>query len=166
MKILWDAGPDVLACETIPSLPEAEAILESLHQLPGARAWFSFTCRNDRHTSHGEEFSECVRRLNHEPQVVAIGVNCTAPGRLASLIRIARSETNKPVVVYPNSGRKWDAVQRAWIGPQDERDLGALAKTWRQEGAGWIGGCCGTTPDDIRRIDDALRNSGSLQQLA
>jgi len=152
LRILWEARPDVLACETIPSFEEAEALVECLHELPEATAWFTFTCSDDRHTGHGEEFGDCVRWLDRETQAVAIGVNCTAPGLVASLIRIAREETEKPIVVYPNSGRRWDAAQRTWVGPESERDFGALAKSWRQAGARWIGGCCGTTPEDVRKI--------------
>ena len=43
------------------------------------------------------------------PEIVAVGVNCCAPADVLAAVRIARSVTGKPVIVYPNSGESWDA---------------------------------------------------------
>ena len=153
MEILADAGPDLLACETIPSLLEAEAILHCLERLPNAQAWFTFACLDGKHVGHGEEFRDCVRVLNQAQQVVAIGVNCTPPQHVTSLIREACGVTAKAIVVYPNAGRRWDASSRQWMGPESRSAaIEDLACEWRSEGAHWIGGCCGTTPEDVARI--------------
>ncbi len=156
MAILADAGADLLACETIPSQIEATAILECLSFLPTKKAWFSFQCRDEKRIAHGELLGDCARMLNASPQVVAVGVNCTAPQHVASLIREIRSATKKPIVVYPNAGRRWDAKARAWTGSAPDFNLGQLAKEWSSLGAMWIGGCCGTTPEDIRGVAQAL----------
>ena len=50
-------APDVLAFETLPSLDEALAIGEAL------AAWFCFTCKDDRHVTHGELLSECTAEV-------------------------------------------------------------------------------------------------------
>ena len=156
MTVLVNSNPDLLACETIPSLEEAHAILHCLHEHPNTRAWFSFCCRDDRHISHGEEISACARLLDSEPQVVAVGVNCTPPQFVASLINQIRSGTTKPIVVYPNSGRPWDAVNRRWLDLPDAPPFASFAPSWRNAGAAWIGGCCGTAPDDIAAIRRSL----------
>lgn len=155
MQVLASAQPDLLACETIPALEEVRAILECLHALPGAKAWFTFSCRDERHISHGEELRECARLLHAELQVVAMGVNCTAPKYVASLVREVAAVTSKPIVVYPNSGRQWDAASRQWLGPGGGAFV-QLANTWREAGASWIGGCCGTGPEDIASLRDLL----------
>jgi len=156
MSVLLSAGSDLLACETIPSLDEARAILQCLREHPHARAWFSFCCRDGRHVSHGEEISACAHLFDREPQVVAIGVNCTPPQFAAPLIEEIRSATAKPVVAYPNSGRPWDAVNRRWLDVPNAPPFASFAEAWRTAGASWIGGCCGTTPDDIRQIRQTL----------
>jgi homocysteine S-methyltransferase len=157
MAILTTAGADLLACETIPSQIEAKAILDCLSSLPEAKAWFSFQCRNGTQAAHGELVSDCARMLDISPQVVAIGVNCTAPHYVAWLIREIRSATKKPIVVYPNAGRRWDANARTWTGDAPDFDLGEFAQEWKALGAQWIGGCCGTTPEDIRGVARALK---------
>ena len=159
ISVLFSAGPDLLACETIPSLEEARAILQCLREHPHARAWFSFCCRDGRHISHGEQIAACARLLDREPQVVAIGINCTPPQFAASLINEIRSATAKPVVVYPNSGRPWDAINRCWLDVPHAPPFASFAEAWRSAGAIWIGGCCGTTPDDIRQIRQALASA-------
>ena len=149
---LDQAQPDLLACETLPSGDEADVLMQVLRHFPTLPAWFSFTCANERLTAHGEEIAECARVLDRERQVVGIGVNCTAPQYVAGLIGELRNATRKPIVVYPNAGRTWDARARAWVGETVEADWGKLALDWYDRGARWIGGCCGTTPETIRAM--------------
>lgn len=148
--VLADAGADLLACETIPSRIEAAALVRLLGERPDARAWVTFSCRDGRHTSAGDSIAACARWLDEVPQVVAIGVNCVAPGLVESLIHELGTGTTKPIVVYPNSGETWDAVAQCWVGTAD-RFTGYVPR-WLEAGARWIGGCCRTTPDDIRSV--------------
>ncbi len=152
LAVLAGAGADILACETIPSLDEARALVTVLRRVPSARAWLSFTSRDDRHTAHGEPLADCARELDAEPQVVALGVNCVPPGRAASLIGELRRGTTKPIVVYPNSGEVWDGQAQCWHGSATARPFRELAREWIAAGATWVGGCCRTTPETIRAI--------------
>jgi homocysteine S-methyltransferase len=158
LSCLSKAEPDIFACETIPSWQEAEIILQALLPYPEIPAWFSFTCRDSLHTAHGELIRDCARTLSSHSQVSAIGVNCTAPAHISSLIAEIRAHTDKPIVAYPNSGQTWDAVARAWLGNSSAHSWGEQAVEWVHRGANWIGGCCGTTPEDIRQIRVALQS--------
>lgn len=150
LAILVSAGPDILACETLPLLDEARAILDDLRRYPDAGAWISFSCKDAEHTCGGDAIADCARLLDKESQVAAIGVNCTAPQYVADLIRNIRAHTAKPVVVYPNTGETYDAVTKTWHGsPTPYHDF---VRQWYKAGARLIGGCCRTTPDDIRGI--------------
>jgi homocysteine S-methyltransferase len=93
---------------------------------------------------------------NRSDEVVAVGVNCTAPRYVADLLRAARSATAKPLLCYPNSGEAWDPLRNCWIGSTGITDFRAPAQQWRAAGATLIGGCCRTTPDDIRDIREGL----------
>jgi homocysteine S-methyltransferase len=148
--VLADAGADLLACETIPSRIEAAALVRLLGERPDAKAWVTFSCRDGRHTSAGDSIAECAHWLDGVPQVVAIGVNCVAPELVESLIHELGTGTSKPIVVYPNSGETWDAVAQCWVGTADR--FTAYVPRWLGAGASWIGGCCRTTPDDIRSV--------------
>ena len=156
LALLLEAKPDILACETLPLFREAEAILDNLKKHPDAQAWISFTCKDGRSTCGGDKIADCARFLDKEPQVAAIGVNCTAPEFVADLIREIRTYTEKPVAVYPNSGETYDAADKNWKG--ESQPFYAYVKTWYEAGARLIGGCCRTTPEDIKGIA-SLRQS-------
>ncbi|MCC6136424.1 MAG: homocysteine S-methyltransferase [Candidatus Contendobacter sp.] len=152
LAALLDAGPDLLACETIPCFAEARALARLLIEFPAACAWFSFTAKDDVHLCHGEPLAECAAWLNDQPQVVAVGLNCTAPGHILALIQAIRTATDKPVVVYPNSGETYQPESHDWQGVSSSASFAAEAEHWYAGGARIIGGCCRTTPEHIRAI--------------
>ena len=67
--------------------------------------------------------------------------------------------SGKPVVVYPNSGERWDAPARRWTGspglPVD------AVRTWLDAGAQLVGGCCRVGPDDVAAVAGAVRGWAS-----
>jgi homocysteine S-methyltransferase len=152
IKALLEAGADLLACETIPSFLEAQAIARLLKEFPDATAWFSFSGRDEKHISEGQVFADCAEQLGNHPQIAAIGVNCTSPKYVSSLIRAAKRMTEKPLLVYPNSGETYNAETNDWNGERIAGSFGNQAREWYDAGARLIGGCCRTTPQDIRVI--------------
>ncbi|MCB1778372.1 MAG: homocysteine S-methyltransferase, partial [Candidatus Competibacteraceae bacterium] len=152
LAALLEAGPDLLACETLPCFMEARALARLLAEFPEACAWFSFSARDGAHTCHGERLADCAAWLDQMPQAVAIGVNCTAPRHIPTLIAAIRAASAKPIVVYPNSGETYDAARHDWSGPATDATFAAAARDWYAGGARLIGGCCRTTPEYIREI--------------
>ena len=156
LQVLVDAGVEVLACETIPSLEEAQALVEAMSGWPELTAWLSFSARSPQQVSDGTPIASCAAFLDGQPQVVAVGVNCTAVQHVTPLLRRLAAETDKPLVAYPNSGEVYDAEQQRWRGDASAADFGALAGEWHAAGARLIGGCCRTGPTQIRAVAQAL----------
>jgi homocysteine S-methyltransferase len=156
LRVLADAGADLLACETIPSLREARVLAHLLQEFPDACAWISFSCKDGEHTCEGDPIGRCAAELQRFPQVVAVGVNCTPPQYITPLLRRMHDETDKPLVVYPNSGEFYDASSKQWSGNSGRLKFGEQAPCWHAEGARLIGGCCRTGPDDIRRVKQCV----------
>jgi homocysteine S-methyltransferase len=156
IAVLAKSNADLLAFETLPSLEEARAIGEALKPWPNLAAWFTFVCPDYRaaglQVAHGESLRECAALAAGIPQTIAIGLNCTQPIWIPSLIAELRHASNKPIVVYPNSGEDWDAQARCWTGSSDPAEFGQQAQQWYAAGAQLIGGCCRTRPDHIRQI--------------
>lgn len=152
MSVLVEAGADMLACETIPCLVEAGALARLLTEFPNITAWFTFTAHDGMHISHGETLVQCAAFLDSHPQVAAIGVNCTSPIYINDLISSARAATQKPIIVYPNSGEVYDAPNNRWLGETSCDAFGMQAQDWYASGARVLGGCCRTTPAHIREI--------------
>ena len=140
---LLEAGPDVLALETVPSIREVAALAELLTEFPGVEAWMTFCCRDGARLSDGTPVEEAVRIAADGGRVVAVGVNCTAPEHVDSLLERIRACTDLPMVAYPNRGANG-------FSP-------AAVAGWRERGARAIGGCCGVGPDAIAAIARTLR---------
>ena len=157
LAALLAAGPDILACETLPRLLEAQALARLLAEFPEASAWISFSARDGAHTCHGEQMTDCAAALDACPQVAAIGVNCTAPQYIPALIDAIRAATNKPIVVYPNSGEVYDSARRCWQGIGAVAAFAEQAREWAAHGARIIGGCCRTGPEHIRALATWVR---------
>lgn len=152
-----DEAPDLLAFETFPSLEEARAVGEAFAPWPELKAWFSFSCRDEQLVSHGERVADCAALVASFPQTVAIGVNCIPPRWIPALIAELQSGSDKPIVVYPNSGEGWDAERRAWTGVTDPDGFGAHSAKWFKAGAQMVGGCCRTRPAHIREVAHAVQ---------
>jgi homocysteine S-methyltransferase len=153
LDVLVDAAPDLLAVETVPDADEAQALVAALAGSP-VPAWLSYSVAGDR-TRAGQPLAEAFAVLAAAPEVVAVGVNCCAPGDVGPAVAAARAATGKPVVVYPNSGERWDARARRWVGPAGFD--AAQAAGWVAAGAAAVGGCCRIGPAAIAALARALR---------
>ncbi|NIM02085.1 MAG: homocysteine S-methyltransferase [Acidobacteria bacterium] len=157
-ELLAASEVDLLACETIPSFPEAQALLRLLDETPARWAWLSFSCRDEVRISDGTPFVDAVKLCDGHARVAAVGVNCTPPALISPLIRIARDHTDSPVVVYPNSGERYDARSKSWAPGEPTEAWADRAAEWIELGAAVVGGCCRTGPGEIaalRRLADA-----------
>ncbi|HWL97940.1 MAG TPA: homocysteine S-methyltransferase [Nocardioidaceae bacterium] len=148
LELLAEAGPDLLAVETIPDADEAEVLVDLVDDL-GLPAWLSYSI-DGLVTRAGQPLHDAFVAAAAGTYVFAVGVNCCRPGDVLPALQIARSATDKPLVAYPNSGETWDAAVRGWSGPP-AYDV-TLAPAWVAAGAKYVGGCCRVGPDDIARL--------------
>jgi homocysteine S-methyltransferase len=158
IEALIEAGADLLAFETIPTVREADVLLRLLdgYAIP---AWLSYSCRDGASTSAGEPIADALALGDH-PRIVAVGINCTAPRHLPALLAAARAATDRPLIAYPNGGDRWDPAARRWVADAGGAYEPATVASWSGLGATWLGGCCGTGPAEIAAL------SGSLADLA
>ncbi|WP_235031938.1 homocysteine S-methyltransferase [Actinacidiphila yanglinensis] len=156
IEALAAAGPDVLALETVPDVDEGEAMLRAAEGA-GVPVWLSYTIEGGL-TRAGQRLEEAFALVAGRDEVVAVGVNCCAPGEVGDAVRLAAEVTGKPVVAYPNSGEQWDAEGRHWVGGTTFDP--ALVTGWRRAGARLVGGCCRVGPTGIAGISAALRAGG------
>ncbi|KAL2519074.1 Homocysteine S-methyltransferase 1 [Abeliophyllum distichum] len=160
LQVLVEAGPDLLAFETIPNKLEARACVELLEeeniQIP---SWICFSCVDGESAPSGESFKECLDVINKSNKVSAVGINCAPPHFILSLIQRFKELTDKAIVVYPNSGEIWDGTAKKWLPSKcfDDEKFVQFALKWRDAGAKLIGGCCRTTPSTVRSISKALK---------
>jgi homocysteine S-methyltransferase len=137
LEILISTSPDYLALETMPDTFEVEVLLNLLTDCP-IPFWISYSCKEGNQTNAGQSFQSAVDLAQ---SAMAVGINCTKPELIGDLLRSAKS--NKPYVVYPNSGRVWDAQNKVWTGSAAVGFSNDLIRQWVAAGAEIVGGCCG-----------------------
>jgi homocysteine S-methyltransferase len=157
LDVLVNTDPDVLALETVPDVDEALALATVLAGSP-VPAWLSYSVSGTC-TRAGQPLAEAFAAVADVPEIVAIGVNCCTAADVSPAIATARAVTGKPVVVYPNSGERWDAQRHRWVGPSRFRPVEAAA--WVALGAAGVGGCCRVGPDEIAGIVRAVDASSA-----
>lgn len=158
MKLLLQANPDLLACETVPCLTEAKVLSDLIMEF-AAPAWISFSCRDGQHLSSGETISEAAWILKDNPYLFALGINCSSPAHINSLIGEIQKHWSNRIVVYPNSGEHYDVSSGSWYGTADPLSCATAATSWQRKGADIIGGCCRMGPSHIQAIGDAVQAS-------
>ena len=154
IALLAESGVDILALETIPCLAEVEALLAEIDG-SSQPCWLSITCSGDR-TRAGEPAAEAFSLARDVQEIIAVGVNCIDPADAYPLVCTASESSGKPIVVYPNSGERWDPRIRAWVGPAVYRPTDV--KDWISAGARLVGGCCRVGPAEIRAMRDLVRD--------
>jgi homocysteine S-methyltransferase len=181
-NILAESGVDLLACETIPCVAEARAFRDLLSLEESSeetdvnrcdQGWISCSCRSGHALNSGEEFEDVIRLFTDPSETSnttllsswGFGVNCTNPEKIVELLDIIRGtgamSGYRPIVVYPNKGENWNAIDRCWVESSGCTDdsFGQSSREWRESGANIIGGCCRTTPDTIRNIIRTLHSN-------
>ncbi|XP_014292991.1 homocysteine S-methyltransferase YbgG isoform X2 [Halyomorpha halys] len=154
IEALISGGVDLLAFETIPCKKEAIALTKLLQEFPNTRAWISFSIKNAKEISSGENFveaaTECWKIASK--QLVAIGVNCLAPELVVPLLaKLLRADPSIPLLVCPNSGETIDAVNYRWI-KGSTRNVADYVEEWLNLGVSYIGGCCRTNAEDTQQM--------------
>jgi len=150
---------DILACETIPSYDEAIALRDLLADA-ASPAWISFSCRDGACINDGTAIETAVGLFRDHPAVRAVGVNCSGPQHVASLVqKIKAALPNMPILVYPNSGEVYNPDDKTWSGTATASDWVPAAQEWLAAGATMVGGCCRTGPEHIHAISRTIHGS-------
>jgi 5-methyltetrahydrofolate--homocysteine methyltransferase len=171
-EAIVEAGPDLILAETVETIspdlrfPVFEPLLET-----GLPLWIAFRWTVDgppdlRHQGippyagklQDADGSLLVRAATalEELGASAVLLNCLPRSLIAGMLPLLHSSTGLPLGVYPNLGTYRDP---GWSFDDDvtPADYAADAVRWRDiEGAQIVGGCCGTTPEHIAAVVDAL----------
>ena len=150
--ILVGAGARIIAFETFPCMEEAAAVAELMEEYRDILYWIVFTVKDAVSTSHGDNFADCVKLLQGRKNLLAAGVNCSAPQFISPILDSLDPELKKNFTVYPNSGEHYHIDCSCWDDDSTAGDWRKLSEEWYGKGAVLIGGCCRTGPADIAKI--------------
>lgn len=153
LQVMVQAEPDLLAFETIPSASEVRVINHLLStEYTQTPAWISCSAGSSASIADGTPTQTILGSINADC-VVAFGFNCIAPELATPLLQsIVAQRPELPRIVYTNSGRTWDALNRMWLDEGTDCIPTQTLAEWRQLGACIIGGCCGLGETHIHNI--------------
>lgn len=164
MSILAYAGADLIALETFHDIDQLQMAAAMARQT-GTPVLASFTVetlfrRNDQQRPE-EEFA---KRLEADPNVDAIGINCgMGPADLFHPVKHVMAVAKKPVVVMPNAGGPREIGGRMLYLNSPEY-FTEFCKRYIELGARGVGGCCGTTPAHIRMAARAIKGMTGVKE--
>lgn len=153
---LIDGGADLLAAETLMYPIEAEAILTAT-ELEGAGAvLYTFTMQGDGSLFSGREAGPVLRELE-EAGAAAVGFNCVAADMMTPhLVSKLRRFVKGPLVCKPNAGTPLIGADHLPHYPMGPEEFAEIMAQCAQNGAQILGGCCGTGPEFIKAVKEAL----------
>lgn len=145
--------------ETVPNGLEAQVLAELLEtEFPAVEAYLSVTSPNGVSLPDGTPLAQIGSLVETSAQVLAVGVNCSAPKIVTAALEALRKETQKPLVTYPNSGEIYNGATQTWSEDADHsHSLLENTQAWQAQGAKIVGGCCRTRPSDIADLSQGLR---------
>ena len=154
---LIDGGADLLVGETLLYPQEAEAILTAA-ELEGATcSMYSFTMQPDGSLFSGRDAGPVLRDLE-EAGAAAVGFNCVAADMMTPyLISKLRRYVKGPLICKPNAGVPVIGADGIPYYPQSPEEFASIVMDCRKNGANVLGGCCGTAPEFITAVKNALK---------
>ena len=157
-RALADAGVDVFIVETMMSLQETRAAVIAIHNVCELPVMVTMTFDESGHTLYGTDSLTALTVLQNLG-VAAFGMNCSCgPEHMAPMLDAIKPYAKVPLIVKANAGlpKYVDGQTVFSMEPENfARENGVLV----QKGADMVGGCCGTTPEHIRALSEALHES-------
>lgn len=150
---LMDGGADLLVGETLLYQQEAEAILCAAELEGAGAAMYSFTMQPDGALLSGADGGKVLKELE-QAGAAAVGFNCVAADMMTPyLVTKLRRYVKGPLICKPNAGIP--TINEAGIAEysQTPEEFGDIMAQCVQNGAALIGGCCGTAPEYIAKLN-------------
>lgn len=155
-SILDHAGADLFVVETMMSLQECRAAVIAIKEVSDLPIMVTLSYNEDGRTLFGTPPETAVVVLQ-SLGVDAIGINCsTGPMEMVELVEKMAQYSTVPILAKPNAGLpELEGDKTVYkMTPQEFADA-AVALV--NAGASIVGGCCGTTPEHIKALSDAVR---------
>ena len=156
ITILKNAGVDLIAAETMINIEETLAAVDAANSVCDLPVMCTVTVEADGSIFSGGNAVEAAVAFE-SAGAAAVGINCSVgPDQLVSVIRTIREAVSIPVIAKPNAGMPVIDDQGNAVYSMNPADFAKHMQVLVKNGAGIIGGCCGTTPDFIREMKKLL----------
>jgi len=155
---LLAGGVDFFILETFSDLPEIHQAMLAVREACALPIVAQMTIQEDGTTSYGTAPEVCATRLD-EWGADVIGLNCSVgPAVILEALEKIAPVTQRKLSAQPNAGMPREISGRKMYMASPEY-MATFAQRLARAGVKFIGGCCGTTPEHIKRMGDAVRSA-------
>ena len=152
---LLEGGVDGFVLETFSDLGELNAAYDALREIADLPVITQMTVGAEGKTSYGSDVEAITTAIDEwKPDV--IGLNCSVgPSAMFESIKRMATLTERPISALPNAGLPKTVSGRKMYLASPEY-MARYAKRFIDAGARFVGGCCGTTPEHIKKVRDMV----------
>ena len=162
-QALSKGGVDGIFFETFTNIEELE-IASKIAKYFKLDVIASLACNKEKETLSGLNIKEAVRKLDSNPNIDAIGMNCIiGPHAMLSVLEDVIGLTDKPFIVEPNAGQPQN-VDGRMIYMSTPEYFATYAQNFIRLGVRGVGGCCGTTPKHIRELSKTIKSLTGVKE--
>jgi len=154
---LEERGVDLFILETFSDIEELLQAVDAIRAFSSLPIVAQLTFSEEGTTIGGTRPADAAARLAAK-NVQAIGANCTLGPQLLLPILAELAAPGRPLSVMPNTGLPKRVGDRTVYPRSSPQYFAQFAREAAALGARIIGGCCGTTPEHIRAIAEAVRS--------
>lgn len=159
---LVEGGIDVICLETFSDISEIhQAILAARDVKADLPVIAHLVINPDGATPLGTPLEWAMKKLD-EWAVDAVGLNCSVgPAPMMTAIPRIQAATARPISFQPNAGLPKDVDGRQ-IYMSTPEYMAEFAKDFLQAGVRFVGGCCGTGPEHVKAMANAIRHNRAM----
>lgn len=162
IKLIADAGADLLVVETMMSLQETRAALIAAKEVCELPVMATLTFESDGRTLYGTDGVTAAVTLE-KLGACAVGANCsTGPDKMVELIQSISETVSIPVIAKPNAGMPSLNSDGETVYDMEAACFAGEMIKLVEAGASILGGCCGTTPEYIEKL---VANTRDMQAV-
>jgi methionine synthase I (cobalamin-dependent)/5,10-methylenetetrahydrofolate reductase len=154
-QALVEGGVQLLVLETFSDVVEIQQAILAIRSVCDLPIVAQVTIQNDGNTSYGTAPEVFTKQLD-EWGADVIGLNCSVgPHTMLEAVEKMRLVTKRKLSAQPNNGLPRQLEGRMFYMASPEY-MAKYAKRLIQAGVKFVGGCCGTTPEHIKQIANAV----------
>jgi 5-methyltetrahydrofolate--homocysteine methyltransferase len=156
VRVLADVGVDLFVVETMMSLQECRAAVLAIKETCDLPIMVTLTFNEDERTLYGTDAQTAMIVLQNLG-ADAVGLNCsTGPDKMHGMVANMRRVANVPIIVKPNAGLPV-LVDGETVFNMEPDDFAREMEILLEQGVSIVGGCCGTTPEHIKRLAEQVK---------
>lgn len=154
-KVIAEAGADLFVVETMMSLQECRAAVLAIREVCELPIMVSLTYNEDGRTLYGTDPVTAIVVLQ-SLGADAVGLNCsTGPEAMLAPVAAMAEYATVPILAKPNAGMP-ELEDGITVFKTTPEEFALAGRQLAKAGAYLLGGCCGTTPEHIKALKEAV----------